>query len=408
MKEDNEFITTRSDTATKEDGPWSITLPLEPNSGGTNSIRATLCYKPVTTRFGSRTYIPKKIYKIIIDTGSPYLVVADGMEYTSFFEELNTSESEQGAVSALFETIGILLEGEFPYIFGESNYGPTEEIYGSQKGNIEWKESFIQFRDERLSRNTVLGVLDDKLVNEAGGPLLGLVKRSNFESQKVQLRPTFFDQQRGGDEIRSFQIDCPNRLFTLTSGKSLISEDAKSDTVIPLVDLRPLGDFVEHYACTVMELQLDGNIFTPSKLVGSSDGLVRPIVAVFDSGLTGCLFTQPLWDILQQNGVKLQTVQSINVGVSAEESIISINNTRTRSKVRVGNQKSKSLYHFQTDPSMNPFYNLSPISLDWFDDEDTCPHVVVLGQTFLTQGCLTIDIDDRRATFVKSYDIEYK
>ena len=44
------------------------------------------------------------------------------------------------------------------------------------------------------------------------------------------------------------------------------------------------------------------------------------------------------------------------------------------------------------------FY-VDPIDLDWFDDETTAPYVIILGQTFLSQGALTIDLDKRLLTF---------
>lgn len=367
--------------------PWSAIIPLERSSGGTNSIRATLSYEPTTSLFGTRTYIPKKIFKLIVDTGSPYLVISDGMEYTSFVEEVINTNVDQKRSPAILEFIGGILEGvgidNFQYNLKSSGYNSTEEIYGSQKGNIAWKESYIQLRDDRLSKNVVLGVLDNELTKEAGGPLLGLVKRSNSQSEKVQLRPTFFGQGCDGKNcISSFRIDSPNRELLLVSGKSLIPPVTNS--VIPLVDLRVLGDFVEHYSCNVQSLILNGIEFTVDSLSSTLDKK-RSIVAVFDSGLTGCLFTQPLWDDLQKNGANLNNVTAIDVGVDTEK--------------RNTHSEKSELHIFRTSTEMNPFFNLDRISLDWFDDEVTCPYVVVLGQTFLIQGSLTIDIDDRRAIF---------
>ena len=366
---------------------WSTIIPLERSSGGTNSIRATLSYEPTTSLFGTRTYIPKKVFKLIVDTGSPYLVISDGMEYTSFVDEVINTNADQKRFPSILEFVGGILEGagidNFQYNLKSSGYDATEEIYGSQKGNIAWKESYIQMRDDRLSKNVVLGVLDNELTNEAGGPLLGMVKFSNSQSEKVQLRPTFLEQGCNGKNcISSFMIDSPNRELLLVSGKSLLPPGTNS--VIPLVDLRPLGDFVEHYACQVQSLILNGIEFTADSLSSKLDKK-RSIVAVFDSGLTGCLFTQPLWDDLQKNGANLNNVKAIDVGVDTEKM-----NTRS--------EKSE-LYNFRTSEEMNPFFKLDPISLDWFDDEETCPYVVVLGQTFLIQGSLTIDIDYRRAMF---------
>ena len=44
------------------------------------------------------------------------------------------------------------------------------------------------------------------------------------------------------------------------------------------------------------------------------------------------------------------------------------------------------------------FY-VQPIDLDWFDGEQYSPYVIVLGQTFLARGALTIDMNERMATF---------
>jgi hypothetical protein len=59
--------------------------------------------------------------------------------------------------------------------------------------------------------------------------------------------------------------------------------------VFPLVDLRPLGAPVFHYAVRVDELWINGGRYQPS------DGVVKPIYAVFDSGVTGCLVSKKLF-----------------------------------------------------------------------------------------------------------------
>ena len=302
------------------------------------------------------------------------------MEYASFVEEVpNGSPSPTNhrfSVSPIVQYIAGLFEGEVPFQLGPSGYSPTEDIYGSQRGIIEWRQGYVQMRDERLSKTAIFGVLDKELTAEVGGPLLGLVKRTNPSSQKVQLRPTFSEQ---GQEVGSFSIDSPGRLLTLAGGQPLIPKNAKD--VIPLIDLRQYGDFVEHFACMVGLLKIGDQSISP-EMIAAQGQPRRKIVAVFDSGLTGCLFTQPLWDILAQKGLELSKVSSLEVGVYTEDT-----------------QANQNLFRFQSDEGKNPLFGLSSISLDWFDDEETCPHVVVLGQTFLCEGCLTIDIDDRRSTF---------
>ncbi len=59
--------------------------------------------------------------------------------------------------------------------------------------------------------------------------------------------------------------------------------------MFPLVDLRPLVAPVFHYAVRVDELWLNGGRYRPS------DGVVIPIYAVFDSGVTGCLVSKKLF-----------------------------------------------------------------------------------------------------------------
>ena len=51
------------------------------------------------------------------------------------------------------------------------------------------------------------------------------------------------------------------------------------------------------------------------------------------------------------------------------------------------------------------FY-VQPIDLDWFDNLQYSPYIVVLGQTFLSKGKLSIDINKRRATFIKKEVID--
>lgn len=335
--------------------------------------------------------------------------------------------------------------GAAPYQLEPSIYLPPEEIYGSQKGIISWRQSSISFRDNRLTPfindshdvgKVVLGVLDRTLTLESGGPLLGLVKRSNLQSNKVQVRPTFLEQvgivsanslrhepPSHGDQnanssigsISCFQIDSPNRTLTFltrprngSKPSSLIPESAKN--VLPMVDLRPLGDFVEHYACRVSKVIIESaklkypKVITPPKSLASGTRQVRDIVAVlFDTGLTGCCLTTELWNFLKSpaldtkdesnEGLDPKTITSVRVFIQVFP--------KELNKNLAPKGTNEDLFEIQSNEQCNPFFDVSPISLDWFDDESISPHVIVLGQTFLIQGSLTIDIDDRKLTFVK-------
>lgn len=376
----------------EESESWMITLPLERSSGGTNNVRVTLSYEKQSMKsplFGNKIFTPKKIFKLIVDTGSPYIVIADGTEYAKFIEEdISVGYTDQlpWFVSIWLDPIleSMTLPENIPCLLQPSQYESTEEIYGSQKGDIIWNESYIQMRDDRLSGNMVIGVLDEKLRNEAGGSLLGLIKNSNSQSTKVQLRPTFLAQQdknmgyASNNGITSFTVDSPQRKLILARNMNLIPE---KQNAIPLVDLRSLGDFVEHYACQVDSFILNGKEYTSDIIHNFTKRNKRSIVAVFDSGLSGCLFTDDLWEDLQICDKDFAKSDEIKVGIVTE------------------NQDEKKW--FQSSNGLNPFYYISKICLDWFDDEDTSPYLIIIGQTFLIQGSLTIDITERRALFVE-------
>ena len=66
--------------------------------------------------------------------------------------------------------------------------------------------------------------------------------------------------------------------------------------------------------------------------------------------------------------------------------------------VAVQTNKNK-LQHFKISSANNPLFNMSPINLDWFDDDTKCLCIIAIGQMFLSYGCLTIDVDNRFATF---------
>lgn len=357
----------------------SITVPLEKCSGGRYCLRITISYDPVVSRLDqSLSYVPYKVFKLAIDTGSPYLVISDGSEFASFVNEMDSSiQYSFNLLSSLSRKLAFL-DREISFVLADSGYQPTIDIYGSQSGIISWKQSSIQISKSNILTNIVLGVLDAQLAEESGGSLFGLVKNQNkAPTEKVQPRPTLLDQLGFENKtISSFQIDGPGKLLTL-SRKSMIPTNARN--VMHLFDLRPLGDFVDHYAIEIKELKFNDISFTPDSIyndIGSK--IKRKIVAVFDTGLTGCLLTSTLWDDLSHNGLSLKDIESITIS------------THTI---------SKATFQFNTCRTDNPYFYVRPINLDWFTDEDTCPYVVVLGQTFLNDGVLTIDIDERKLCF---------
>jgi hypothetical protein len=365
----------------------------------------------------------KLIYRAIVDTGSPYLVLPSSEEL-----RITSNQPTHWIGSSLTDTLdtffgSIMFNGNRERLtLANSEYQPTEEIYGSVKGQIEWKLASYQFRDPRLqisrqnsnskskinilnaSKNArgVVGVLDYALTIEATGgadtepyALLGLVQNINPNADTMrfpQPRPTFFEQERilGNDldeyKIKSFSLNGPRRELTISSENLVQSrEDA-----MPLLDLRPYGDFVDHYAVLVDSVTFNNLEIVNSESLqkASRSSVKRPIVAVFDSGLTGCLLTRPFWEVMQTLMTKAK-----------EKDVLFSNNINMLKFYSVAvSAAAKTTLQSSTEDDPRLFY-VNPIELDWFDDEETCPYVIVLGQTFLSKGVLTIDMEQRLTTF---------
>ena len=417
------------------DDRQSVKLPLERCGGGGMCVRFTI------SSSSSQSQSPFRVIKAIVDTGSPYVVIP-GEDDDDGFDQL-PAEIDQ---NPLMRFIKLFLSkyndndnDEMRLSLEESIYPPTEEIYGSQIGVIQWKTAMTQFRDPNLITNSnsnsnklILGVMDDALTKESGGALLGLVKHANDKpnNNKIQIRPTFLDQERiqslilNDDDtdtmtkmtfipITSFIFNPPERSLIL-SNQSLLptSDQMQFENIIPLVDLRPLGDFVEHYACYVQNLFLN-DIPIYKKQMKQQQQQNRDIVAVFDSGLTGCLLTQGLWDEIEKDGIiqpnhidylKVQINTQLNNKESSTSSIYSKKQKQKQTQKQPKLQTSQKLVSIASGKMKSPLFYVSPITLDWFDDESTAPHVIVLGQAFLANGALTIDIENRKALFEEYHE----
>ena len=94
----------------------------------------------------------------------------------------------------------------------------------------------------------------------AASPFLGLVKEraewyNNSENNKIQIRPTFLGQT----DVTSFSLDFNTDNLVL-SRREQIPRELTTGTMA-MVDLRPLGSPVFHYAVPVEELWINGGEF---------------------------------------------------------------------------------------------------------------------------------------------------
>jgi hypothetical protein len=213
-----------------------ITIPLQSCRKG-----GSCCVLTVSSPDGGRRQL-----SAIVDTGSPYLTIPHNV-------------INQG------------MTAKFP-----TSFSPTTETYGSVTGNMTWLNGILELLP-LPSSNIDFGVADMNISKvSGGGALLGIIKYSNPASTKIMMRPTVLDQiSISSSPIASFKMDTPAGELVLST-KPLISAAADA---LKLVDLRPLGDTVDHYACRVTKLRLDG--FD----VLSGDMVTKQVVAVLDTGL---------------------------------------------------------------------------------------------------------------------------
>ena len=269
-------------------------------------------------------------YYAILDTGSPFL-------------------------TAPTSVVDITKNTSFPI---------TREQYGESKGEVQWrKASYLTLVGNsrvKESRNVVVGV--ESSVEETGGIFIGLIDVDDN-------RPSFL-QQIG--RYPSFMISFVNNYLQLTRTSLIAERDPNS---LPLIDLRKYGPDLHHYAvvCPRLELQWKNG---ETQVISTSE-LNRPVFAVLDTGLTGCIFSDSLFmELCQRRGTKPDTDLLKGATVSLE--------TQRKGTINL--------------PSSDQYWFFTSFQLPWFFDEDTHPHIVALGCTFWAGvENLTIDTHTRRA-----------
>ena len=354
----------------------------------------------------------------------------------------------------------------------------TTEIYGANRdGTVTWREtSNFALEPEAAGRDNagvrggtvaagrdnsgvrggtvVFGAADAGLLDESGGCLLGLIRDVNSAQGATwtPTRPTLLSQAQlaVGFDVGSFRIDAPSQRLTLSTVPLIPPEiDA-----LPLIDPRRYGDGVAHYAVRVERLLLDG---VPVRSL-------RPILAVFDTGLTGCVFSQvralprpPRAPGISPVGcrtldvcliARLSDVQSLVDELPELADVLRATPSRSRlASVELElRTESGRLRTLRAGRDTSPLFYSQMVELNWFagggpsianaiararggaasavasanqvggggnvagrrnargavrGSPPRAPHVVALGQAFLGSSVLTIDIDRKRADLTR-------
>ena len=130
-------------------------------------------------------------------------------------------------------------------------------------------------RRDTLFEPINFGVVRNYVGRGGGGAIyLGLVK----DRSSKRTRPTFLEQT----DIQSLKFDFVGRTLTLAR-RPLLRGAADA---VPLVDLRPLGAPVASYAVRVERLIANGQELP----------LTRPTLAVIDTGTTGLVISDSLYE----------------------------------------------------------------------------------------------------------------
>ena len=352
-------------------GCWAVRVILESEDGNTFS------------------------YYAVVDTGSPFLTcppIPKAMNLT---------------------TTSVMPANEW------NDPSSSQEQYGESMGEIRWRrssqvtlgppiipKSATYSSEETVTsdlgsgKDVVLGVPTQEMIQDTGGIFVGLINKDDY-------RPTVFDQMSGssaGDQnnnnITAFEILFDDNLLKLHSYKP---KSRRAPYLIPptsvealqLFDLTPYGPDLYHYG-VLLSGTLDLKWVTSSRstkqqqystvLIESIpiDKLKRPVVAILDTGLTGCIFSDTLYNELGMADKKL-TLEGLTV--SMEPSI-----THTKNK-NVPNPKVIQL------TSNDQYWKFSSFHLPWFYDNDgNRPHIIALGCTFWTTvESLTIDTISKQA-----------
>lgn len=250
----------------------------------------------------------------------------------------------------------------------ESIYPDSLEQYGNAVGSMIWRRvKSISICDlnqrEYTFRDVILGVPDSNVIEETGGIYLGLLAQD-------RNRPTVL-QELG---YTSFCLDYGQA--TLTLSKKTLIDDQSQSSAMTMFDFSPLGSNVFHYGVECHEFDLQLSSGKTLQILFSS--LNRPVVVILDSGLTGCVLNDSLWNELQErHGSSLRSLHDV-----------------TGARLHLGATSDK-----MTLASQSQYWNVSSFQLPWFDydpEQTKHPHVIAAGNTFLSQSKMTIDTRSRQ------------
>ena len=216
-------------------------------------------------------YIGDASVRGVVDTGSPFITIQgrNGSENWGFVTQNDIRPSPYGET---YEVYGLQVDSSTVWCLGDLRFTTGFN-----------DDSRSRSRDWNL-REMVLGVVNGSManvggsINGANASFVGLTKY-----RQDWIRPTFLEQT----DVSSFSMNFEKETLTL-SRKNLI--DRRNDAnVLAMIDLRPLGSPVYHYAVLLDDLYINGE---KHKFKNKNE----KTYVIFDSGTTGLLVSQDLYE----------------------------------------------------------------------------------------------------------------
>ena len=191
------------------------------------------------------------------------------------------------------------------------------------------------------------------------------------------IRPTFLGQTN----IKSVCIDLRKNELSMSTKRKIAPDSPFS---FNMIDLRPLGDSVYHYATRVVNVRVNGQSITDDL------PMAQPLYAIFDTGTSGC----GIHDVLYFGD---------NMPLPARKVEVDLENVLGERVTLSAKATRKEL--FVVTPSKIPWFdkkfNKNPERIpDYTDSGRFEPRVIVLGTSFFKDRRLTIDIDDAKIQLI--------
>ena len=384
-------------------------------------------------------------YLAVVDTGSPFLTAP-----------MNAFEKTEPLSRATKKTKKTKRDSSD---MNDSESSVSYEQYGTTIGSVEWRKApyvtligngeVENIQNEPViiqdQNDVVLGIPSAEVVEETGGIFLGLMtvdsarptplQQLGYDAFIMRFRENL-DEKRGIVRAKTDVIDSESQAkLILWDGKHGVGTNGKQSTTTSLIDrfdpssmklfdFNSYGPNIHHYGvlCDRFECRWDGddeidlisfdcsfangtNSCAPTRAAMPGISLSRPLVAVFDTGLSGCVFSDTLWEEIQAERLRRKHLQRPKSGLNSEAAPPPIGCTvwlpttgdhQTSSQAKFSALSTFSPTSVVKLSSIAEYWRFQSFRLPWWYDNEEIdendgtsqarssnyPHVVVLGSTF--------------------------